>query len=343
MCLNFKDFERIMCCASEGGISDVHITAGEPVRWKHADRLSMLREYVPTDKDIFNIFQVIVREELWEKLARECALNCSWEHKGFRYRVHIYRKRGRLSFAIRVLPRKVPYLSDLGQVSTVERYAEVEQGLLLITGATGAGKSTTAAALLENINQNRNLHILTLEDPIEFLYPQAGCLISQRERGEDFEEYGQAVENAMREAPDVIMVSEMRDARTVQAVLNAAVSGHFVVATMHAGGAVEAVERIISMYPADQQGMARSLLASSLVGICSQRILSGVNFTRHCAVESLTANHAVRNVIRSGKYEQLTTIMQSSAAEGMQTMEMGIELLQNGYIGQQQRPMRNIG
>ena len=250
----------------------------------------------------------------------------------WRYRVHVYKKRGQISFAIRTLPRQIPALEQLGQAEIAGRFGDRRQGLFLVTGATGAGKSTTVAALLESMNRSGNLHILTLEDPIEFLFTKGYGLVSQLEKGDDFGDYFQAVENAMREGPDVIMVSELRDYRTVHAVLNAAVSGHYVIATMHAGSVTETVERLISMYPEEQQSMGRSLLAASLQGICTQQLLTGRGGIKHCAVECLNANHAARNIIRSGKYEQLHNIIQSGMAEGMQSMEMGVDKLRKANL-----------
>lgn len=332
MGVNKEALLRILQCASEAGISDVHIAQNQAVYWRRGEILSALNEYVPSENDIHIILQTLVKEELWEQLAQLKTVNCTYQLDEWRYRVHAYKKGGRIAFAIRILPRQIPEITQLGQASLIKRFAAYRQGLLLVTGATGAGKSTTVAAFLEYLNQQENLHILTLEDPIEFLYSSSHSLISQLELGEDFHDYGQAVNNAMREAPNVIMVSEMRDKETVQAVLNAAVSGHLVVATMHAGSASEAIERLVSMYPLGQQNMAQSLLSASLIGVCSQRLLAGKGGRRYCAMECLYANQAAKNIIRQGKYEQLYSIMQSGMSEGMQTMEMGIAALRRNNL-----------
>ncbi len=337
MCVSKGDLTRILHCASEAGISDVYISTGCPVYWRRGEVLSPLKEYIPSAKDIYEIFKFLVRDDHWDTMAAEKAVNSTCQLGEWRYRIHVYRKSGQLAFAIRVLPREIPELAALGQAAMIGRFSRYRQGLLLVTGATGAGKSTTVASFLAELNRQERLHILTLEDPVEFVYPQSSCLVSQLERGEDFADYGQALENAMREAPDVIMVSEMRDRETVQAVLNAALSGHYVVATMHAGSAAEAIERLVSMYPAGQQPMAQSLLSASLVGVCSQRLLPGRGGIKQCAVECLHANHAVRNIIRSGKYEQLYNVMQSGRGEGMQTMEMAVEALERKNLLQPER------
>ena len=326
------DFERIVMCAAEVGISDIHIAEGEPVYWRRCGCLSPLREFIPTAEDIFKIFQRFVTEADMEKFIAEKALNIAWEFNHFRYRIHVYYKRAKVAFAMRVLPRKIPQMESLGQAGKIEQYAGCRSGLLLVTGATGSGKTTTVAALLERLNETDTLHILTLEDPIEFIYDKGCSLISQLEYGQDFLTYAEGVEHAMRESPDVIMVSEMRDSQTVEAVLNAAASGHFVIATMHAGSVIEAVERIISMYPSEMQNMVKSLLASVLVGIQTQQLVTRRGGNRVCAVETIKGTNAVKNLIRSGKFEQLVNIMQAGRHEGMQTMEMGLESIKEREI-----------
>lgn len=337
MCVGIRDIERILRCASEAGITDVHMTADEPVFWRRGDVLSPLKQYVPDGENIFAFVRQYFPKRIQEKIIDGENANLTLRISSWRYRVHCYSKRGRMAMAIRVMPLQLPELADLGQAGLVGQFAAYQQGLLLVTGATGAGKSTTVAALLEELNRHSSLHILTLEDPIEYELYSDASLISQLEREVDFQSYGRAVENAMRQAPDVIMVSEMRDMETVHAVLNAAVSGHYVIATMHAGSVIEAVERIISMYPAEKQSMAKSLLAASLRGICTQKLLPGRHGLKVCAVECLRANDAVRNIIRSGKYDQLYSIMETGAAEGMQTMALAEEKLRLGNLLKKER------
>ncbi len=332
MAVNLGDFERILRCASEAGISDVHIRADEPVYWKRGMVLSPLKQYVPTDEDMYRLVKRFMTTDDMVDMQEKMAANSILEMGCWRYRVHSYKQRGKIALAVRTMPRKIPRLSQLGQASLAEQFLNYHQGLLLITGATGAGKSTTVAALLDAISNQESLHILTLEDPVEYILPSGQCLVSQLEKGRDFISYSQAVENAMRQSPDIIMVSEMRDVDTVKSVLSAAVSGHYVIATMHAGSVAEAAERLVSIYPAEQQSMARSLLASALTGICTQQLVLAKGGSWECAVECLHSNDAVRHIIRSGKYEQLYNIMQSGVREGMQTMEMAVkELHDDGY------------
>ena len=333
MAVNIGDFERILRCASEAGISDVHIRADEPVYWKRGLVLSPLKQYVPTDEDMYRLLKRFMTAENLVEMQDKMAANSAMEVGCWRYRVHSYKQGGRIALAVRTMPRKIPKLAQLGQAALAEQFLDCHQGLLLITGATGSGKSTTVAAMLDAISHRENLHILTLEDPVEYILPSGQCLISQLEKGRDFISYSQAVENAMRQSPDIIMVSEMRDVDTVRSVLSAAVSGHYVIATMHAGSVAEAVERLISMYPAEQQSMAKSLLASSLVGVCTQRLVTAGGGSQECAIECLRSNDAVGHIIRSGKYEQFYNIMQSGVQEGMQTMEMALkELHHKGFL-----------
>ena len=291
-----------------------------------------MKQYVPNGENIFNFVKQYFPQRIQEKIVDGENANLTIRINSWRYRVHCYSKKGRMAIAIRVMPMQIPQLENLGQAGMVGQFADYRQGLLLITGATGAGKSTTVAALLDELNRGSSIHILTLEDPVEYELPSETSLVSQLEKEVDFLSYGQAVENAMRQAPDIIMVSEMRDVETVQAVLNAAVSGHYVIATMHAGSVIEAVERLVSMYPTEKQSMAKSLLASSLVGICTQKLLPGRRGLKECALECLKANGAVRNIIRSGKYDQLYNIMEAGVGEGMQTMALAEEKLRRSNL-----------
>jgi len=327
MSLSLKDFYGILLSAVEQGVSDVFIGVEVPVYWRRYGLLSPLTEHIADSEDVLKIFTVVASKGQQGDFYQNKELDFTWEHQGYRYRIHIYYRLGTIAMALRVFPRSIPSLTDLGQAGRVKIFLPYTNGLLLVTGATGAGKTTTVAALLAEYNRSRAYHILTLEDPVEYLYPKGRCLFSQQELGRDFLDYRRGVISAMRENPDIIMLAELRDEGTCEAALSAAASGHYVIATMHTGGAVETVERFISMFASVRQGLARSMLASSLRGICSQQLVQVSDGPQHCVVEILHNNNAVGNIIRSGKYEQLTSVMQSGASQGMQTMEMGMKEL----------------
>ncbi|ORT99576.1 Twitching motility protein PilT [Anaerovibrio sp. JC8] len=330
-----KEFERILISSSQEGISDVFITEGAPVFCRRAGLMFRLGDYEITRDDIWSVFTRITRREHQEDFLKRKEADFTWELSEWRYRVHIYRQRGRTAFAFRVLPKEIPPLERLGQAGAVEQFMDYEDGLLLITGATGAGKTTTVASFLAEMSTRKDYHILTLEDPVEFVFPQGRCLFSQQELGRDFLGYPGGIISAMRENPNVIMIAELRDGESCEAALSAAASGHFVIATMHTGGVVETVERFISMFYEERQNLARSMLASSLRGICAQKLFAGQRGRQYCGVEVLHGNNAAANIIRRGKYEQLQSVMQSGGDQGMQTMEMAVERLR----GEQLRAM----
>lgn len=333
MALDKNEFLRILTCASEAGVSDVFVSEGTAVHWRRCGVMSPLKEYVAGGDDIAAIFAELATKPHRELFVKNKEVDFTWEYRQRRYRIHIYRRLGRIAFAIRVFPWKIPALVELGQASGVQQFMDYDDGLFLVTGATGAGKTTTVAAMLAEYNRTRDYHILTLEDPVEYLYPKGRCLFSQQELGRDFNDYHSGIVSAMRENPDIIMIAELRDGATCEAALSAAASGHYVIATMHTGGAVETVERIISMVDSSRQNLARSMLASALRGVCSQKLYRGKAGSQHCGVELLKVNNAARNIIRNGKYEQLNSVMQSGGSQGMQTMEMAVEALrQDGLL-----------
>ena len=324
-----SDFEEILMSASQRGASDVFISEAVPVFCRQWGRLSAMKECVAGKEDIWKIFSRITRRDQQEEFLKRKEVDFTWALSGWRYRVHIYRQRGKIAFAFRIMPHIIPSLEELGQAAAIRQFMDFRDGLLLVTGSTGAGKTTTVAAFLAEMNKNKDYHILTLEDPVEFIYPQGRCLFSQQELGGDFLGYPTGIVSAMRENPDVIMIAELRDGKSCEAALSAAASGHYVIATMHTGGVVETVERFISMVSPEKQNLARSMLASSLRGICAQKLYKGLDGRLHCGAEILQGNNAVSNIIRKGKYELLKSVMQSGAVQGMQTMEMALEKLRS--------------
>ena len=325
MSLSDHDFERIMICAAEAGISDVHFHPGEPVFWRRYGDLSPLREYVPCVEDLWRIFTRITSDEQREKYVDGDDVDFGWDLEQWRYRVNAYRQKGKLSFAFRTINRIIPELDGLGEAGKIKQFIDEEQGLLMITGATSMGKTTTMAAFINELNIHKDLHIVTLEDPIEYIYPRGRSIISQRELGQDFNSYESALKSVLRQDPDVICVAELRSRQVAELALSAAATGHLVITTMHTATVSEALARFESMFPAEQQAQMRGLMASVLLGISAQKLIHDPKGGRVSAAEIIVANQPVKNLIRTGKYEQLLSVMQSSRKEGMQTMEMSLE------------------
>ncbi|MBO2944817.1 type IV pilus twitching motility protein PilT [Paenibacillus sp. F411] len=251
-----------------------------------------------------------------------------------RFRVNIYRQRGRVSIAARAIPVEVPTLGQLGLPSLLSTLAGRPQGLVLVTGPTGSGKSSTLAAMIQQLNQSERKHIVTLEDPIEYLHGHGSCLIDQREIGSDTRSFATGLRAALRQDPDVILVGEMRDPETIAAAVTAAETGHLVLSTLHTSDAPGTIERIIDVFPAEQQNQIRSQLASVLAGVISQRLFPKAEGRgRVCATEILINTPAVANLIRSDKCHQIRNTMQTGRALGMHTLDMSIQdYLRSGQI-----------
>lgn len=327
MSLTDHEFERIMICAAEANISDVHFHVDEPVFWRRYGELSPLKEYVPTAEDLWRIFVGMASEQQQEEYENGNDVDFSWCMEQWRYRVNVYRQRGKLSFAFRTIKRLIPDLEALGEAGKIKQFLNKRQGLIMITGATGSGKTTTMAAFINNLNENEDLHIVTMEDPVEYVYPKGKSIISQRELGRDFVSYEAALQSVLRQDPDVICVAELRNKKVAQLALDAAATGHLVITTMHTSSVDEAIARLESMFPPEQQPQVRNMMASVLIGVSAQRLMPNPKGGRFSAAEILVVNQPVKNLIRTGKYEQLASVMQSSFKDGMQTMEMSVENL----------------
>ncbi len=244
------------------------------------------------------------------------------------FRVNAYRQRGSVGVAVRVLSTGVPGLEELGLPEVVAKMARRKRGLILITGPTGSGKSTTMAAMIEMINTSYNLHIITLEDPIEYLHKHKKSIVTQREIGRDSRTFSGGLRAALRQDPDVVMVGEMRDLETISTVITAAETGHLVMATLHTGDAAQTVERVIDSFPSNQQQQVRIQLANSLVGVITQNLLPHSNGKgRVVAAEILICNHAVRNLIRENRIHQIPSVIQTNTNLGMQTMDKHLQQL----------------
>lgn len=321
--------------ALERGASDLHLTVESPPVLRINGELVDLEEPRLRPDRIREILEPILDGRARSILEREGQVDFAYSLPGTgRFRVNVFRQRGSLAAVFRLIPMRVPDLDTLGLPPVVATFCDLAQGLVLVTGPTGSGKSTTLAAMIDRINRTRRAHVVTLEDPIEYLHRHQRSLVNQREVGLDTPSFAAGLRAALREDPDVIMVGEMRDLETIQTALTAAETGHLVLATLHTPSAAEAVNRIVDVFPAEQQNQVRVQLAAVLEGIVAQRLVPSADGTRRYLVaEVLVATPAVRNLIREGKSAQLPAVMETSRQQGMVTMrDSAGQLLARGLV-----------
>ncbi len=250
-----------------------------------------------------------------------------------RFRVNAFHERGKMAAAFRLIPNQIRSVNDLGMPTIVESFAEFPRGLVLVTGPTGSGKSTTLAALVDKINREKSTHIITIEDPIEFTHKSQRSVIVQREVHYDTFSFSAALRSALREDPDVVLIGEMRDLETIQAAITIAETGHLVFATLHTNSAAQSIDRMVDVFPPHQQTQVRTQLANILMAICAQRLVPAIGGGRVVAAEIMIANSAIRALIRDGKTHQIDTAIQTGADQGMQTMDRTLaKLVQTGVI-----------
>ena len=250
-----------------------------------------------------------------------------------RFRVNAFHERGNLAAAFRLIPNEIKNVNELGMPSIVETFAEFPRGLVLVTGPTGSGKSTTLAALIDKINREKSTHIITIEDPIEFTHRSQRSVIAQREVHYDTFSFAAALRSALREDPDVVLIGEMRDLETIQAAITIAETGHLVFASLHTNSAAQSIDRMIDVFPAHQQSQVRTQLANILMAVCAQRLVPAIGGGRVVAAEIMVANSAIRALIRDGKTHQIDTAIQTGVEQGMQTMDRTLaKLVQTGVI-----------
>ncbi len=316
--------------------SDLHLTAGARPMVRVDGSLQALEGYpVMTPPEIQRILYSAITQNQRERFEEALELDFSYSLPGrSRFRVNIYRQRDALGAAFRVIPFEISSLETLGIPPVIANFAMLPRGFVLVTGPTGSGKSTTLASLIDVANRNRHDHIMTVEDPIEFLHKHKSCLVNQREVGEDTRTFGDALKHVLRQDPDIILVGEMRDLETISVALTAAETGHLVFATLHTADAAQTVDRIIDVFPPYQQQQVRQQLAGSLQGVVSQTLCKTADATgRVVATEVLQATSAIRNLIREGKTHQIYSAMQSGAQHGMHTMDQSLaELVRNRRI-----------
>jgi len=314
----------------EKGASDLHITVGEPPKLRiDGDLQDASVDHVLTPKDTLQIAYSILTENQKTRFETESELDFSFGVQNLsRFRGNVFKQRGCVAMAIRQIPYEIHSIEELGLPPVVKKLAERPRGLVLVTGPTGSGKSTTLAAMLDKVNRERRGHIITIEDPIEFIHRHKNCTINQREVGADTESFAQALKYALRQDPDVILIGEMRDLETIGAALTIAETGHLVLATLHTNSAAESVNRIIDAFPAHQQSQVRAQLAFVLEGVVTQSLLPRSRGTgRVVAAEVMICTPAIRAVIRDEKIHQIYSLMQAGKKHGMQTMNDALQQL----------------
>jgi twitching motility protein PilT len=316
--------------------SDLHVTAGTEPAVRINGSLERLDgvERLSTDTTMHLLYRIMSTEQQ-KQVEQNRQLDMSYSIPGLaRFRVNIYSQRESLAAAFRMIPAGLKTLEDLDLPTSLYEFAHLPRGIVLVTGPTGSGKSTTLAALIDHINSSRPDHIMTIEDPIEFLHRHKRCVVNQREIGSDATTFADALRGALRQDPDVILLGEMRDLETISTALTAAETGHLVFATVHTQSAPSTVDRLIDVFPAAQQEQIRIQIAATLQGVVTQTLLPRADGQgRVAALEILIPDDATRNLIRQAKVEQIYSIMQTSTSKGMQTMEQAlVELVMRGVV-----------
>jgi twitching motility protein PilT len=316
--------------------SDLHFTVGLPPVLRIYGRLTPLEEYAPLmPEDTKRIAQEMTDEKQWAQFEEELELDFSIaQSKLARFRVNLFWQRGSVAIALRSIPFNIPTIADLKLPDVLKKFALVDHGLFLVTGPTGSGKSTSLAAMVNHINENRQCHIVTLEDPIEYLHQHKKCIINQREMFGDTHSFRDALKHVLRQDPDVVLIGEMRDIETIETALTLAETGHLVLATLHTGDAAQAITRIIDVYPPHQQTQVRTQLSIVLRGVMVQQLIRTRDGSgRVMANEVLVVTPAIGHMIRANEIQQVYSAIQTGAREGMHTLNsVLLELYRSGQI-----------
>lgn len=315
--------------------SDLHIQYGLPPILRVDGALTPIAGHNALNEEtIRNLVFATLDEEQQKILMKDKEFDYSFAFGDIaRFRVNAFHERGKLAAAFRLIPNQIKNINDLGMPAVVETFAEFPRGLVLVTGPTGSGKSTTLAALVDKINREKSVHIITIEDPIEFTHRSQRAVIAQREVHYDTFSFGAALRSVLREDPDVVLIGEMRDLETIQAAITIAETGHLVFATLHTNSAAQSIDRMIDVFPSHQQPQVRSQLSNMLMAVCAQRLVPAIGGGRVVAAEIMVANSAIRSLIRDGKTHQIDNAIQTGADQGMQTMDRTLaKLVQTGVV-----------
>jgi twitching motility protein PilT len=323
MAANMADLLQILV---ERGGSDLHITTGTPPQIRVAGKLQPLSQFEPlTPQDTQRLAYSVLNESQKQRFEEENELDLSFGIQGLaRFRANIYRQRGAVGAAIRVIPYQIRSFEELGLPRVVQELADRPKGLVLVTGPTGSGKSTTLAAMIDKINSERHEHIMTIEDPIEFVHPHKKCIVNQREVFSDTHSFKNALRTILRQDPDVVLVGEMRDLETIAAAITIAETGHLTFGTLHTNSCAQTINRIIDVFPTAQQAQVRAQLSLVLEGVLSQTLIPKIGGGRVMAMEIMVATPAIRNLIREEKIHQIYSAIQSGSKYGMQTMNQSL-------------------
>ena len=309
----------------ERGSSDLHVSVGAPPLIRISGDLTPLTSNKLPQEETKKLLYEIMSPYQQEQFEKYMEIDFAYALQGTgRFRANVFLQNRGIAGVFRIIPEEILSVEQLKCPPQILNFAKLHKGMILCTGPTGSGKSTTLAALVDYINKNRADHILTVEDPIEFVHPNKKCLVNQRELIAHTQSFAAALKSALREDPDVILVGEMRDHETIQLALTAAETGHLVFGTLHTSSAAKTIDRIIDVFPAGQQGQIRSMLAESLKGVMAQTLLKKVGGGRIAAIEILVGNPAISNLIREDKTFQINSVLQTSKSEGMQTLDMAL-------------------
>jgi len=332
------ELNKLLIATKEKDASDLHITVGLPPVLRINGKLQKMNLPVLDANDVHEIISGILSEKQKNMYKKLHELDFSHELENIaRFRINVFQHRKGEAAAFRLIPEKIKSVEELGLPEEIISFTNKSKGFVLVTGPTGSGKSTTLAALIDIINQERYEHIITIEDPIEFVHEHKNCIIDQREVGTNTNSFSYALRSALREDPDVILVGEMRDLDTMSMAVTAAETGHLVFSTLHTNSAAESIERMINVFPPHQQGQIRTQLAESILGIVAQTLLPTLDGEgRVPVVELMIANPAIRNIIREEKVHQMTTLIQMGKKDGMISLDQSLKiLLSDGKISRE--------
>ena len=315
--------------------SDLHLQVGLPPMMRLDGVLAPFPGYNPLNaEEVEHLVFAILDDDQQKILIKDKEFDFSFAFGDLgRFRVNAFHERGNLAASLRLIPNQIKTITELGMPPVIQSFADFPRGLVLVTGPTGSGKSTTLAALIDKTNSEKAQHIITIEDPIEFTHKSKRSAIVQREVHYDTYSFSAALRSSLRQDPDVVLIGEMRDLETISAAITIAETGHLVFATLHTNSAAQSIDRMIDVFPPHQQPQVRSQLANILQGICAQRLVPAIGGGRVVAAEVMIANPAIRNIIREGKTHQLDTVIQTGSDQGMQTMDRTlVKLVQSGVV-----------